>query len=57
VKGAGGRDVKDAIRNALVKILTDDVAKELNWCGAKRQDRTQKKPFGETEIQLAFFRK
>lgn len=55
IRGIGGRDLKSAVKNSLIKIMADELAKEFNWSGEVRQDRPQKKPFGDTEIQKTLF--
>ncbi|KAK4025183.1 hypothetical protein OUZ56_010683 [Daphnia magna] len=55
LQGIGGPDLKRAVRNALAKVLLDELAKEFNWRGDTRRNRLTKKVFGQTEIQQAFF--
>ena len=34
----GGATVADAVRRIMPCLMTDDVAKQLNWCGIRGKD-------------------
>ncbi|XP_045036623.1 uncharacterized protein LOC116935789 [Daphnia magna] len=56
IRRIGGANLKGIVRGALVMVLSDKVARKLNWEGGIKQNRSEKYRFGDSPLQIAMFK-